>query len=237
EDQEIINWTSPLNFFPHQADILGSRQPGTGDWLLQESLFKQCKVCEIQALWCCGMPGAGKTVLACKAGVAVLYLDHRATETQSPTNLLAALWHQLACEGPVLSRVHDIYKRHHPRGKRPSLEEIDCVLCSVISESHCVFIVVDALDEYPEGRWNTLLHNLWNLGPPVRLMLTSRPHINIDHIILNIESLDVRANEEDIHKYLVEQIQESDRLSRHIQKSPILRDLIEDKIVKRSDGI
>ncbi|KAF8139254.1 ankyrin repeat-containing domain protein [Mycena galopus ATCC 62051] len=250
EDREILNWTSPINFFPRQADILGARQSGTGDWFLQENLFKQWKACEIRALWCRGMPGAGKTVLASivvdylqanladeKAGIAVLYLDHKATEIQAPTNLIAALWHQLACERPVSSRVHDIYKKHYPRGTRPSLEEVDCVLRCVISEFHWVFIVVDALDEYPEGPRNTLLRNLRNLGPPVRLMLTSRPHINIDHIFPNIECLEVRANEEDIRKYLEGQIQESDRLSRHIQKSPTLRELIEDKIVKRSDGM
>ncbi|KAF7378485.1 Ankyrin repeat domain containing protein [Mycena sanguinolenta] len=250
EDREIINWTSPINFFPRQADILAGRQPGTGEWLLQESLFKRWKACEIRALWCHGMPGAGKTVLASivvdhlqtnlaeeKAGVAVLYLDHRATETQSPTNLLAALWHQLACERPVSSRVHEIYKKHYPRGMRPSRTEVDCVLGSVISEYKRVFIIVDALDEYPEELRNTLLHDLWNLGPAVRLMLTSRPHISIDHIILNIESLEIRANEEDIRKYLEGQIRDSPRLSRHIQKSPALRELIEDKIVKRSDGM
>jgi hypothetical protein len=68
-------------------------------------------------------------------------------------------------------------------------------------------------------------------------MLTSRPHISIDLLISNIPTLDVQAAEEDIRKYLEGQIQESSHLSRHIQKSPTLRESIEEKIVKRSDGM
>jgi hypothetical protein len=68
-------------------------------------------------------------------------------------------------------------------------------------------------------------------------MFTSQLHIIIDDVILNIAALDIEANEEDIRKYVEGQIQESTRLSRHIQKSPTLWELIEDKIVKRSGGM
>ncbi|KAJ7854576.1 hypothetical protein B0H14DRAFT_2275047, partial [Mycena olivaceomarginata] len=129
------------------------------------------------------------------------------------------------------------HRKHHPRGTRPSLEEIFCVLRCVISEFHYAFIVVDALDEYPERPRNTLLRSLWKLGPTVKLMFTSQPHIIIDDVILNIAALDIEANEEDMRKYVEGQIQQSTRLSRHIQKSPTLWELIEDKIVKRSGGM
>ncbi|KAJ7019582.1 hypothetical protein C8F04DRAFT_1321412 [Mycena alexandri] len=251
EDREkIIKWASPLNFFPRQADILSSRQPGTGDWFLQHWMFKKWKAGEIPALWCCGIR-AGKTTLVSivvddlranlanqNTGVGVLYLDHKTTaEAHSPKNLLAAIWRQLALEQPISSDFHRLYKKHRAQGTCLSLEETYSMLLSTVSKFSVVFIVVDALDEYLEIHRNTLLRILWKLGAPVRLMLTSRPHINIDHLISNIEILDVQASEEDIRRYLEGQIQESSRLSRHIQKLPTLRELMEEKIVKSSDGM
>ncbi|KAJ7779548.1 hypothetical protein B0H14DRAFT_2961720, partial [Mycena olivaceomarginata] len=34
EREKIIQWFSPLNFFPQQDDIFATRQEGTGEWLL-----------------------------------------------------------------------------------------------------------------------------------------------------------------------------------------------------------
>jgi hypothetical protein len=55
EDCEYIKWASPLNFFPRQEDVFSNRQPGTGEWLLQDSVFKKWKAGEIRALWCRGI--------------------------------------------------------------------------------------------------------------------------------------------------------------------------------------
>ncbi|KAJ7798407.1 hypothetical protein B0H14DRAFT_2388719, partial [Mycena olivaceomarginata] len=242
---------SPLNFFPRQADILKTRQPGTGEWFLQHDFFKRWRTGEIRALWCRGMPGAGKTVLTSivvdklrtnlpneNTAVAVLYLDHKATtETHSPTNLLAAIWQQLAITNPIPTHVEELYNNHSARGTRLSLEEIYSVLNSALQEFSAVFIIVDALDEYPEKQRLTLLRHLWRLGPAVGLMLTSRPHINIDHASSNLEIVDVRAIEQDIRRYVEAQIEESSRLSMHIKNSSTLRELIEERIVKRSDGM
>jgi hypothetical protein len=55
EDREIMQWASPLNFFLRQEDILRARQPGTGEWFLQDAQVKKWKEGEIRALWCRGM--------------------------------------------------------------------------------------------------------------------------------------------------------------------------------------
>ncbi|KAJ7776557.1 hypothetical protein DFH07DRAFT_731790, partial [Mycena maculata] len=238
---KIIEWASPLNFFLRQADIFSNRQPGTGEWLLQSGVFNKWKTGEIQVLW---LSGAGKTVLASIVvddlrrnsanGVGVLYLDHKATaEAHSPRNLLSTIWRQLALEEFVPSDFHALYKIHHRLGTRLSVEETYSILRFAISRFSDVFIVVDALDDYPEGDRNALLRNLWELGAPVRLLLTSRPHIHIDHIISNIKTVDVRATEEDIRKYVMGQIAKSPRLLRHINKSSTLWQSLEEKIVGR----
>jgi hypothetical protein len=135
------------------------------------------------------------------------------------------------------SCVRQLYKKHSAQGTRPSLEETFSVVQSAVSDCGYVFIVVDALDEHPDSERDTLLRYLWKLGPIVRLMFTSRPHISIGHIIPQFQTLDVRATEEDIRKYVDGRIENSPRLSRHINKSPGLRESIEERIVKRSDGM
>ncbi|KAF8198806.1 hypothetical protein K438DRAFT_1823723 [Mycena galopus ATCC 62051] len=64
EREKIIDWLSPLNFFVRQDDIFITQQEGTGEWLLHEEQFKQWESSIGGVLWCHGIPGVGKTVLA-----------------------------------------------------------------------------------------------------------------------------------------------------------------------------
>ncbi|KAJ6563634.1 hypothetical protein DFH09DRAFT_1364040 [Mycena vulgaris] len=249
ERDKIIEWFSPLNFFLRQADIFNSREPGTGQWFLEHELFKKWKTGTTKMLWCPGMPGAGKTVLSSivvedlretlenqDTGIAVLYLNHKETEMQSPSNLLAGLWRQLIVEKPISSAVARLYSKHRERRTRPSLEEIHAILGSAVSQYSNAFIIIDALDEYPERQRGILLRCLSSLGSTVNLMLTSRPNINPNHV-LNLQTLEIRAAEDDIRLYVDSQILGSFRLSRHIQNRPSLREDIETTIVRRSDGM
>ncbi|KAJ7080063.1 hypothetical protein C8R44DRAFT_908954, partial [Mycena epipterygia] len=258
ERDRIIEWYSPLNFFPRQADIFNSRQPGTGEWLLEHDLFKQWKsgtnnlskmFKSEDRLWCRGMPGAGKTVLVSiivdnlrtqleidKIGVAVIYLNHKESDAHTPSNLLASLWRQLVLGKPIGSNVHEVYQKHRELRTRPSLAEDRAILDSIITNYSKVFILIDALDEYPEAQRDDLLWHLSVLGPSVNLLVTSRPHITINHIP-SFETLEIRAREGDIRKYLEGQIMKCPRLSKHIQNSPDLREAMETQIVQRSDGM
>ncbi|KAJ6526214.1 hypothetical protein DFH09DRAFT_1371675 [Mycena vulgaris] len=249
ERDKLIEWFSPLNFFLRQADILGTREPGTGEWLLHDELFKMWKSVPGKTLWCRGMPGAGKTVLASlvvhnlraipenrNIGVAVIYLNHQETEVQSVPNLLTGLWRQLVVRKPISSAVRDLYKKHREQRTRSSLEDADSILRSTISEYSNVFIIIDALDEYPEKQRDIFLLCLSSLGPTVNLMLTSRPHININHVG-NPEILKIRATEDDIRRHVNAEILRSSRLFRHTENRPGLWKEIETVIVQRSDGM
>ncbi|KAJ7080046.1 hypothetical protein C8R44DRAFT_576707, partial [Mycena epipterygia] len=251
ERDRIIEWYSPLNYFPRQADIFNSRQPGTGQWFLEHHRFKQWKSGTDNKIWLHGMPGAGKTVLVDSSiivdnlrtqletrniGVAVIYLNHKESDAHSSSMLLASLWRQLVLRKPIGSNVHELYEKHREPRTRPSLTEDHAVLCSAIGEYSKVFILVDALDEYPEVQRDPLLRSLLLLVPRVNLLVTSRPHITIDYVTL-FKRLEIRARKVDIRKYLESQILKSPRLSKHIQNSPDLRDSMEARIVRRSDGM
>ncbi|KAJ7794721.1 ankyrin repeat-containing domain protein [Mycena olivaceomarginata] len=246
---KIIGWYSPLNFFPRQSHILSTRQPGTGQWLLDDTQFRAWKSGTGNILWCHGMPGAGKTVLVstvvdylqggedCNIGVAVVYLSHKETDDQSPSMLLAGLWRQLVFGKPISSNLRDLYTKHHEKCTRPSLDDDHAVLRSAISGYSKVFLLVDALDEYPQRDQSTLLLCLSALGPTVNLMLTSRPHIQVDDIIPNTETLEIRAKEDDIRRYIRAQISPPSRLSKHVTRRPSLQEEIETAITQRSDGM
>ncbi|KAJ7435640.1 hypothetical protein FB451DRAFT_1109266, partial [Mycena latifolia] len=241
---------SPLNFLQRQADVFNALQSGTGEWLLGEAGFQQWESGSGKVLFCCGIPGAGKTVLvslvvhhleSCARitdiGLACIYLNHKETETQTITNLLGGLWRQLMLGKPISATVQNLYDYHHERQTRPQLEEVCKALESAVAQYTKVFFVIDALDEYPENYRHHFLKYLVTLGPKVNIMMTSRPHINLDSQFPNLKTIEIRATEDDIHKYVDAQIQNSARLSKHIHTRPELCSEIQAKIGENAKGM
>jgi hypothetical protein len=66
ENQEVINWLSPLNFHSKQIDVFSRRTEGTGKWIFDADSF----ACWLQGmervLWC---PGIRKTKPFAKSGL------------------------------------------------------------------------------------------------------------------------------------------------------------------------
>jgi hypothetical protein len=102
-----------------------------------------------------------------------------------------------------------------------------------------VYILVDALDEYPDKERNILLGYLFALGPTVNLMLTSRPQVTIEGVgsTSRLQNLEIRATEDDIRRHVDAQISECRQLSKHIENRPDLREEIDARIVQRNDGM
>ncbi|KAJ7291414.1 hypothetical protein C8J57DRAFT_1211868 [Mycena rebaudengoi] len=55
EREKIIDWLSPLNFFARHADIFGTRQEGTGRWLLEDPQFRTWLLSPGEIIWCFGI--------------------------------------------------------------------------------------------------------------------------------------------------------------------------------------
>jgi hypothetical protein len=170
-------------------------------------------------------------------GVACIYLNHKEVDLQTPSRLLAGLWRQLVHDRDIGSIAENLYKKHREKNTAPSPEEIDNVVSSIVKEFSQVFIVVDAMDEYPELQREILLQQLASMGSNVNLMFTSRPNISPDSSLPNLETLDLRAAPEDIQEYINARIKRSPRLSKHIQKKPVLREEILTKIIDSVDGM
>ncbi|KAJ7195884.1 ankyrin repeat-containing domain protein [Mycena rebaudengoi] len=267
ERAKIIQWLSPPHFFARHADIFAIRQEGTGVWFLEDPRFEKWLLSVGKHIWCSGIPGAGKTVLTwaffssggffcsnitCRSivvdylrshlqsgnvGVGVAYMNHKETDTQSPSNILAGLWGQLVTERPVSPLVQQLYEKHREQRTNPSLAEVRGLFRSIVAEFSKVFVVVDALDEYPESHRHILLDTLAAMGGSISLMLTSRPNITPASILPTASVLEICANEEDIRRYVGAQIQNSFPLSRHVKARQELHEEIETKIVEETDGM
>ncbi|KAJ7432121.1 ankyrin repeat-containing domain protein [Mycena galericulata] len=248
--ENMMEWMSPLNFFQRQADIFSNRQPGTGKWLLASPQFKDWESSQVgSVLWCRGIPGAGKTVLASlvvnylmdracdeKINVACVYMDHKETDIQTPQNLLGGFLRQLISKDSIPDKVQAFYKHHHDKKTKPTLEDLCIMLNSAIGQYSRVYFVVDALDEYPEESRSVLLRSLDRLWPPGNLMLTSRPNISIQPIFSNFQTLEIRASTDDITCYVNQQIASSS-LSLRIKGRPDLYDEIHSKINSHAEGM
>ncbi|KIM72175.1 hypothetical protein PILCRDRAFT_828843 [Piloderma croceum F 1598] len=252
ECRKIIQWLSPLNFFVRQDDIFSKRQEGTGDWLLQCDDFNSWVSGASKTLWCHGMPGAGKTVLASivvdhlrkqfgnETGIAAIYCNYKDFEVQTPVNLFASLWMQLVESHPISDEVKMLHKKHINRGTRPSLRKILQVLRSEIDDysGSKVFIIVDALDECPEDNKirGTILTELWALQSTIHLMVTSRPHVTIE---LDPPCLivDIRASDKDVLHYVDGWISCDQQLARHLKGRVALQEDLQRTVVCNAQGI
>ncbi|KAF7330364.1 Ankyrin repeat protein [Mycena venus] len=252
--EQVMKWTTSLNFFQRQQLIFETQQTRTGQWLLTDSRFQDWLSSFGGILWCRGIPGAGKTVLTAMVvhhlrvevqaqtnniGVACIYLDHKETEAQSVQALLASLWKQLVVGRSIPDAVYKLHKHHSERDTRPSLHEVNEIFRSAIAEYSRTYLVVDALDEYPEPQRDILFEYLSTAmeGAPVNLLLTSRPHITLDPFFPTAKSLEIRADKRDLHEFVDEYIRKSRYLSKHVRAHPELREQIQIKIVNDSDGM
>ncbi|KAI9768507.1 MAG: hypothetical protein M1839_004029 [Geoglossum umbratile] len=249
---EISEWISLTDFPAQQSDFIARRQEGTGLWFLDSSEFTKWICRSKKTLFCPGIPGAGKTMMAAitinyllqtvqsnNIGVAYLYCNYKAQADQNTTNLLAAILKQLVQAQPsMVEPVARLYNYHTSRRTRPSLEEIFSALQSVLASYSTVYLVVDALDECSdkEGTRSELLNKLYALQSKtdLHLMVTSRFIPEITNEFKSALTLEVRASEADVKQFIKGQMY---RLPNCVQRDDALQVVVQEKLVKAVDGM
>ncbi|KAJ7017942.1 ankyrin repeat-containing domain protein [Mycena alexandri] len=216
EHNKITEWLSPLNSFQRQLDIFSTLQPGTGRWLLAHTLFKTWEDDCGQTLWGRGIRGAGKTVLT---SLVIHHLEAR-------DDNIGIAW---------------VYLNHKESDiqtpTQPTPKELLEAFPSIIAGYSQVYLIIDAFDEYPEDRRYVLLKFLGTISSTVNLMITSRPHLNLDDSFPNIQTVQILAADGDIHKFVDMQISNSPRLSKHVRAQSKLRDEILAQISQNAQGM
>ncbi|KAI1027161.1 hypothetical protein LB504_008016 [Fusarium proliferatum] len=243
-----------MNFTSDLEDHLERLQPGTGQWLLESEQFKAWVGGEYQTLYCPGIPGAGKTILAS------LVVDHLQTQYQSedfrviyvfcnfsrrdehtPKNLFATLLRQaVQGEARIYSQVTHLYKTRDLAGSSLSREAIVEALESCISSYSRVFVIVDAIDELDTSRGyrDSFLTSLSNISArlmgKLSLFITSRLIPDIAESLIGSTTLEIKASETDIRHFTQEQIS---RLPSFVARRSDLQSEISETIVKASQGM
>jgi Cdc6-like AAA superfamily ATPase len=253
EQQEIFEWLTPVDYHTQQNDFLKQRQTGTGQWLLDSPQFKTWVEAKHQTLFCPGIPGAGKTILTSTvveelctrfqddSGIVVGYIfcNYKQQNEQTVEHLLASLLKQLAQGRPSpLESVKSLYTRCQSKNTRPGVDDISAALQSVAFEYSRVYIIIDALDECSakDGCRTQLLSKLSHLQVKcgINIFATSRFIPEIVEEFKQDPSLEVRANEQDVQRYLDGRIS---HLPQFIRNSPDLQHEIKTEVVKAVDGM
>ncbi|KAH7317216.1 hypothetical protein BKA65DRAFT_356795, partial [Rhexocercosporidium sp. MPI-PUGE-AT-0058] len=253
ECRTIVDWLTPIDYGPQHSDYFKSRQPGTGQWLLDSPEFHAWLGTDEQTLFCPGIPGAGKTILTSivvdylyskrqidpSIGIAYIYCNFRRKDEQKIDDLLASLLKQFIQEqSSVPDSVKTLYNQHKDRRTRPSLDEICKTLNSAITYYSRAYIVVDALDEcqLSNGCRSTFLSNIFSLQAKTgaKLFTTSRPIPDIKELFRGCLSLEILASDEDVGKYLNGHMSQ---LPKFVLSKPKLREEITTEIVKAVEGM
>ncbi|KAJ7145178.1 hypothetical protein C8R43DRAFT_1070316 [Mycena crocata] len=246
----ILDWISPINDFAKHLDLLCARQAGTGDWLLRTTTFDSWLDGSGKALWLSGIPGAGKTVLASmiiehlsniqqptRIGLAWVYFDYKEESTQTPHAIFLSITRQLADSSPELYNHFRSVDHQNPHS-RPSPDDLlsDDILMRGFEQA---FVVVDALDECAEANRDIFLEMMARLqASGANILITSREHV-YDHIttsaLNDVERVDIRADPEDLAKYVAGCMQKQTRLANIV--SPSLRQDIVTTITDSCEGM
>ncbi|KAJ6192456.1 ankyrin repeat domain-containing protein [Bipolaris maydis] len=247
---KLLKWISASDYPAQQSSIIKNKQEGTGQWFLNTHELAHWINESRATLFCPGIPGAGKTMIAAIAidhllntvqdsshGVAYVYCNYKAREEQEISSLLAAILKQLV-QGQLskADRLEELYLKHADRGTKPSLFEIYDTLRDVIASYQSVYIVVDALDECHEDTRCQFLAKLRDLQAihDIRLMVTSRFMPDIKDALSRGPSLEVQASREDVKRFVAGQMH---TLSPYIQHDTELQKAVQEKIADAADGI
>lgn len=156
-----------------------------------------------------------------------IYLDYRQATAQTFENVFSGLLAQLIeHQRPLKETVRGLHKKHSDQNTRPSLAEITDIIETEVRTCKLVHVVVDALDEFEDFHRKSLTSRLKNLGPTVRLMITSRQITLSQDFLAAAIPLDICAPDEDIRIYTQDRIANDDRLSRFVSRATDLEDLI-----------
>jgi Cdc6-like AAA superfamily ATPase len=217
---DLMRWICPVDYNGQQEDFIDRHQTGTGQWFLHDTMFQAWDLWNDETLFCPGVPGAGKTIMAAlvinhllrsqqlpNEPVTFIYCNYKRQSEQSAKHMLASIFRQIVDIQPVVPKLfQDFYTSHVEKRTTPSFDEIRQILEAVSRDLHRLTIVVDALDECETRARKDFLSAVHTLRGQcqIRLLATSRflPAIESHSAFLGKPKLEVRASDEDLESYI-----------------------------------
>ena len=257
ERRKVLDWIQPYDPYQNHRMSLRLRYPGTGLWFVESDKIKSWLTCPRAKLWCYGIPGAGKTVLASfiiqeaieqscpNVAVAFFYCDYKNAATQEPRNILGSLACQFALQDEVgFEKLRAFYEMHNP-ADRPStefsLDDLSNLVVETASSFNNAMIVVDALDECGnQSKFVTRLlfdlHNRDEAGS-IKTLFISRDEEEIREILDGYEQVSLAARSSNLKLYVGAQIELRIRNGDLRIKDESLKQDIMERLVEGADGM
>jgi Cdc6-like AAA superfamily ATPase len=239
--RDLMGWICPVDYHVQHQDFIDRHQTGTGQWFLQDTEFQGWNQSKDATLFCPGIPGAGKTIMAALVidhllrsqhladePVTFIYCNYKRQSEQSAKHILSSILRQIIDIQPGVPKlVQDFYTFHITKRTTPSSDEIRQALEAVSKDLRGLTIIVDALDECEKRARQEFLSAVETLRRrcEVRLLATSRPFPTVQShpTFLGKPTLEVRASDEDLERYIRSR---SSELHQVVPKPDLLENLV-----------
>ena len=179
-----------------------------------------------------------KTKKAENIAVCYFYCHYKEQDQQTAVNLLGSLLRQLATNHqhiiPAVMKLHEKFQKED-RNCRPSLLDYTQILSEVLLTFDNVYVVLDALDECSMDERDKFILGMKQL--PLQLLVTSRHIPDILELFQGVDSLEIRANANDIRSFLQSQMVAKSGLARLVKNDKTLSEDIVQHITTRADGM
>ena len=257
QSPKIVDWLSAPDPWTNHAAARHRHEAETGSWLLRSEEYRRWRSGLSRHLWLSGKAGCGKTILcssvvedvraycevAANTTYAAFYFSFSDVRKQSHENLLRSLVAQLAWVEPGLSKLRQAHERLN--ASVPGPHELADILQLSTPTYDKVFLLLDALDECPEGSTGDgrqdVLHFLGRLVETtsnVKIFVTSRevPDIRTHMTLIDAREMVAAGQlvDSDIRKYVSTQISRASRLNRLSER---LKTLVANTLAERADGM
>ncbi|THY84831.1 ankyrin [Aureobasidium pullulans] len=255
ENNTILMWLdtlSPSKFTDTYNSSLKRRAGGTGAWILEDEVMKQWLDGTLPVLWCPGDPGSGKSVAMsivvkhlldrrlAKENIVVAYTYCVYNQQhQTATNFMASILAQFVRRSDkTITEVEECWKAYRETSEKPSSSEYIRLLKAMRGHFSKAFVLVDALDEFPDAERQSLIRDLNTLAPNIQILVTSRYVASIRSQLQDPKRMPIQARDEDVRIALAARIDnDRDNLERALKQDPTLRWTIIDAIIEKTKGM
>lgn len=244
-----------------------TRCPDTGDWIFRHPNFKEWLHSPDSALlWCCGGPGAGKSVLASSVveqvselyslnnnvGLGFVYFKYDDPDSHKPPSVAAALMKQLCRrKEDVPSTLLEAFCQLDAKDRIPPWWKYQEMLMSVLDVFDQTFLVVDALDECPEQEREKILELIIHItdqkthSTRTKVLITSRKEIDISEAFLRLRvpqiPVEAKTMYKDIHTFVkcrLDDLLRPEKIGQRLRlQDSTLRTHIEETLINCADGM
>ncbi|KAI5799314.1 hypothetical protein DFH27DRAFT_90504 [Peziza echinospora] len=235
---EILQWISKTDYQNHHIHAMKDLLPHTGTWLNDAPEFKEWRVASgSRILWLHGIPGAGKTKLACNTiqklrgkneHVGFFYCNKNESLRRDKTTILQTLLEQLSApitevqdddqptglkkQRKVFKSIDNLYTIHRKIQRTASLNFAECrdLLTSIAGMYEQVTIIIDALDEAEFESRGHLLDAL------AEIMKDSQGIVKI--FISSRDDQDIKQSLKGVPNYYIKPKDNQDDIKRFIER-------------------